>query len=68
MNYLLCYRSLQAISADYHRRFAIESGYRQLYQVRARTRSQHTGLRLLLIGLALMLVNLYVLSEMAKVF
>jgi len=29
--------------------------------VRARTRSRHTGLRLLLIGLALILVNLYVL-------
>jgi Transposase DDE domain len=54
-------RSAQAISAAYRRRFAIESGYRQLHQVRARTRSRHTGLRLLLIGLALLLVNLYVL-------
>jgi len=54
-------RSVHAISAAYHRRFAIESGYRQLHQVRARTRSRHTGLRLLLIGLALLLVNLYVL-------
>jgi IS4 transposase len=54
-------RSVQAISAAYHHRFAIESGYRQLHQVRARTRSPHTGLRLLLIGLALILVNLYVL-------
>jgi putative transposase len=51
----------QAISAAYRRRFSIESGYRQLHQVRARTRSRHTGLRLLLIGLALILVNLYVL-------
>jgi putative transposase len=55
------FRSAQAISAAYRRRFAIESGYRQLHQVRARTRSRHTGLRLLLIGLALILVNLYVL-------
>jgi hypothetical protein len=54
-------RSAQAISAAYRRRFGIESGYRQLHQVRARTRSRHTGLRLLLIGLALILVNLYVL-------
>lgn len=54
-------RSAQAISAAYRRRFSIESGYRQLHQVRARTRSRHTGLRLLLIGLALILVNLYVL-------
>ena len=55
------HRSASAISAAYRRRFSIESGYRQLHQVRARTRSRHTGLRLLLIGLALMLVNLYVL-------
>ena len=54
-------RSAAAISAAYRRRFSIESGYRQLHQVRARTRSRHTGLRLLLIGLALLLVNLYVL-------
>ena len=54
-------RSASAISAAYRRRFSIESGYRQLHQVRARTRSRHTGLRLLLIGLALILVNLYVL-------
>jgi len=54
-------RNPHAISAAYRRRFSIESGYRQLHQVRARTRSRHTGLRLLLIGLALILVNLYVL-------
>jgi len=54
-------RSASAISAAYRRRFSIESGYRQLHQVRARTRSRHTGLRFLLIGLALILVNLYVL-------
>src|SRR5262249_15104584 len=54
-------RSASAISAAYRRRFSIESGYRQLHQVRARTRSRHTGLRLLLVGLALLLVNLYVL-------
>src|SRR5262245_10312210 len=54
-------RSAAAISAAYRRRFSIESGYRQLHQVRARTRSRHTGLRLLLVGLALLLVNLYIL-------
>ncbi|MBO0721512.1 MAG: transposase [Blastocatellia bacterium] len=54
-------RSAAAVSAAYRRRFSIESGYRQLHQVRARTRSRHTGLRLLLIGLALLLVNLYAL-------
>jgi Transposase DDE domain len=59
--YGVAHRSPQAISAAYRRRFGIESGYRQLHQVRARTCSRHTGLRMLLIGLALLLVNLYVL-------
>ena len=57
----VAHRSPQAISAAYRRRFSIESGYRQLHQVRARTCSRHTGLRMLLVGLALLLVNLYVL-------
>ncbi len=54
-------RSPQAISVAYRRRFSIESGYRQLHRVRARTCSRHMGLRMLLVGLALLLVNLYVL-------
>lgn len=47
----------------YRRRFSIESGYRQSHQVRARTASRHPGLRLLLFGLSLMLVNLWVLCR-----
>jgi hypothetical protein len=47
----------------YRRRFAIESGYRQSHQVRARTASRHPGLRLLLFGLSLLLVNLWVLCR-----
>jgi len=43
----------------YRRRFGIESGYRQLEQVRARTTSTSPALRLLLVGLALILLNLY---------
>ncbi len=43
----------------YRRRFSIESGYRQLEQVRARTASQSPALRLLLVGLALLIVNAY---------
>jgi Transposase DDE domain len=45
----------------YRRRFSIESGYRQSHQVRARTASRHPGLRLLLFGLALLMVNAWVL-------
>jgi putative transposase len=51
----------------YRRRFSIESAYRQLHQVRARTASRHPGLRLLLVGLALMIVNLWVILSLAWV-
>lgn len=50
-----------AISQAYRRRFSIESGYRQLHQVRARTTSTNHALRLLLIGIGLLIINLYVL-------
>jgi|GEM_PF-235545 len=43
----------------YRRRFGIESGYRQLEQVRARTTSTSPALRLLLIGIALIILNAY---------
>ena len=45
----------------YRRRFSIESGYRQLHQVRARTSTRNHAWRLLNLGLAVLLVNLYVL-------
>lgn len=38
----------------------MESGYRQLDQVRARTASSSPALRLLLVALALMILNVYV--------
>ena len=50
----------RAVFQWYRRRFGIESSYRQMHQVRARTTSRHPGLRLLLVGLALVLVNLYI--------
>lgn len=54
---------LDKVFQYYRRRFSIESGYRQSHQVRARTASRHPGLRLLLFGLSLMLVNLWVLCS-----
>ncbi len=45
----------------YRRRFGIESGYRQLHQVRARTTSQNPATRLLMVGLALLILNVYIL-------
>jgi putative transposase len=47
------------IHALYSWRFGIESGYRQMHQVRARTTSRHPGLRLLFVGLALLILNCY---------
>lgn len=44
----------------YRQRFGIETSYRQMNQVRARTSTRNPGIRLLLIGLAFILVNLYV--------
>lgn len=44
----------------YRRRFGMESGYRQMHQMRARTTSPNPALRLLLVGLALLLYNLYI--------
>lgn len=44
----------------YRRRFAIETSYRQMNHLRARTTSRSPGLRLLLVGLAFILVNLYI--------
>lgn len=44
----------------YRRRFGMESGYRQMHQVRARTTSRNPALRLLLVGLALIIYNAYI--------
>lgn len=44
----------------YRQRFGIETSYRQMHQVRARTSSRSATLRLLFVGLALILINLYV--------
>ena len=45
----------------YRRRFGIETDYRQMHQTRARTTSRNPALRLLLIGLALVIYNTYIL-------
>lgn len=44
----------------YHRRFAIESSYRQFRQLRAKTTSLNPALRFFLIGLAFLLLNCWV--------
>jgi len=47
----------------YRQRFGIETSYRQMNQVRARTTSQNPALRLLLVGLAFVIFNLYIVSR-----
>jgi hypothetical protein len=52
---------LTQIFALYRRRFGMESGYRQLHDLRARTTSPNPTWRLLFVGLGLLLYNLYIL-------
>jgi putative transposase len=44
----------------YRRRFGVESSYRQMNRVRARTSSTNPALRLLYVGIAFLLLNLWV--------
>jgi hypothetical protein len=55
--------SAAQVAAAYRRRFGIESWYRQLGQCLARTSSGDEKYRLLLIGLALLLGNLWALLQ-----
>jgi len=63
--WLLAYWGLQPSShrwlrETYRQRFGIESSYRQMHQGRARTSSRNAELRLLFVGVALVLRNLWV--------
>lgn len=49
------------VFSRYRRRFAIESGYRQLHQVQIKTAMKNAVVRMLFIGLAILIVNVYVL-------
>ena len=44
---------------EYRRRFAIETSYRQMNTMRARTTSTSVALRLLLVAVAFLLLNLW---------
>jgi len=50
----------QRIRKRYRRRFGIESSYRQMEQVRARTTSPNVALRFLLMGVALLILNVWI--------
>jgi hypothetical protein len=53
------HNSVGQVKKAYRRRFGIESGYRQLGECLARTSSRNVKVRLLLVGIALVLVNLW---------
>lgn len=52
--------ALSALWGKYRKRFGIESSHRVWEQARARTASRQAGLRLLLVGIAVVLHNLWV--------
>jgi hypothetical protein len=52
--------TVRRVAREYRQRFGIESSYRLLHQVRARTTSRSPAWRLLLVSLACLLVNLWV--------
>jgi putative transposase len=54
------HRPLRWIRATYRSRFGIESSYRQVHQARIRTSSRNPVLRLLFVGVALVLRNVWV--------
>lgn len=51
---------LVQVRRRYRRRFGIESGYRLMEAVRARTTSPNPALRFLLMGVALLIVNMWI--------
>jgi putative transposase len=56
---------LHQIYEEYRLRFGIESTYRLMNKVRARTSSRSPGLRLLFVGIALTLANIWVFLKWA---
>jgi hypothetical protein len=54
------HRALSWIRQTYRRRFGIEASYRQVHQARIRTTSRKPALRLLFVGVALTLRNVWV--------
>lgn len=51
---------LRKVRKAYRRRFGIESGYRLMEQVRVRTTSNRAAVRFLFMGVALLLVNIWI--------
>jgi putative transposase len=52
--------ALRRVRETYRERFGIDTGYRLMEQVRARTASTNPAFRFLLMGIALILINVWV--------
>lgn len=59
--------SLHQLHDDYRYRFGVETSYRQMNQVRARTTAPQAELRLLYVGVAFFLLNLWVSLKWKRV-
>lgn len=59
--------ALYHVADLYRRRFGIETSYRQLHRLRARTSSRNSRLRLLYVGLSLLCQNLWIWLQWACV-
>jgi len=57
---LRCGGPVMQVRRRYRRRFGIESGYRLMEAVHARTTSLNPALRFLLMGVALLIVNMWI--------
>ncbi|MHB1032966.1 MAG: ISH3 family transposase [Pirellulaceae bacterium] len=55
-----CELPVNRLADSYRRRFGIETSYRQMNQVKARTTSRYPDLRLFLVGVGFLLTNLWV--------
>lgn len=60
-----CRSPILQVADEHRKRFGVESSYRLLNKVRARTTSPDPGLRLLFVGIALLLVNMWVYLKWA---
>lgn len=60
-------RELREVAGDYQERFGIESSYRLMNQARGRTASTKEILRYLLVGVAFILLNVWIFFKYSRV-
>ena len=60
-------RDLRRVAGDYQDRFGIESSYRMMNEARGRTASSKEALRYLFVGIAFLLLNIWVFFKFSRV-